>query len=63
MPDLPIKPPNKRVAELMTELTEETFEKFKHEKNFDRARNRMITFLIEELANAKCKIELYENSE
>jgi len=60
MPDTPIKPPNKRVEELTTEITFEVFEKFKHITNKRERDTRTIDYLGKELALAKAKLEVYE---
>jgi hypothetical protein len=58
MPDVPIKPPNKRVDELVTDLTLSVSEMFEDEKILTRRYSKMITYLVRELA--KVKIELDE---
>jgi len=57
MPDPPIKPPNKRVSELTTELTLSVHEKFRHEKDMHNRANEIITYLIKEIAILKAQIE------
>lgn len=59
MPDVPIKPPNKRVDELVTELTLSVSEKFEDEKILIKRYSHMITHLTKELAIALLKIEAY----
>lgn len=61
MPDTPIKPPNKRVEELTTKITFDTFDKFKHITNRQERQQWMIDYLGKELALAWAKIEIYEN--
>lgn len=63
MPNDPIKPPNKRVEELTTKITLETFEKFKHITNKRERDTKMIDYLGKELALAWAKLEIYENKE
>jgi len=58
MPDLPIKPPNKRVDELTTEITLDIFEKFKTESDLQKRNNEIITYLIKQIAILKANTEL-----
>lgn len=57
MPDVPIKPPNKREAELITELTLNISEKFEDEKIILKRYQKMITYLTSELASALIKLD------
>lgn len=59
MPDVPIKPPNKRVDELVTELTLSVSEMFEDEKILVKRYSKMLTHLTKELAIALLKIEAY----
>lgn len=63
MPDTPIMPPNKRVDELTTQITFDTFDKFKHIKRRGERDTAMIDYLGKELALAWAKLEMYENKE
>lgn len=63
MPDVPIKPPNKRVDELVTELTLSVSEKFEDEKILVKRYNKMLTHLTRELAIALLKLEAYEKAD
>jgi len=58
MPDLPIKPPNKRVGGLTTEITLDIFEKFKTESDLQKRNNEIINYLIKQIAILKANIEL-----
>jgi len=60
MPDVPIKPPNKRVDSLTTELTLEVHRLFKDEKDLVKRNNEIITYLIKQLAVTKAILEVYE---
>lgn len=60
MPDVPIKPPNKRVDELVTELTLSVSEMFEDEKILVKRYSKMLTHLTKELAIALLKLEAYE---
>lgn len=62
MPDVPIKPPNKRVDELVTELMLSVSQMFEDEPILLKRYPQMLTYLTRELAIAKLKIEVYENS-
>lgn len=62
MPDVPIKPPNKRVDELVTELTISVSEMFEDEKILVKRYSKMLTHLTKELAIALLKLETYEQA-
>lgn len=62
MPDTPIKPPNKRVDELTTETTIEISELFPDITNVRERQTKIIDYLGKELALARAKIEIYEQS-
>lgn len=62
MPDVPIKPPNKRVDELVTELTLSVSEQFEDEKILVKRYSKMLTHLTKELAIALLKLEAYEKT-
>ena len=62
MPDVPIKPPNKRVDELVTELTLSVSEQFEDEKILVKRYSKMLTHLTKELAIALLKVEAYEEA-
>lgn len=62
MPDVPIKPPNKRVDELVTELTLSVSERFEDEKILTKRYSKMLTHLTRELAIALLKVEAYEQA-
>jgi hypothetical protein len=57
MPDVPIKPPNKKVDEKVTELTLKVSEMFEHEKNFVKRYSQIITYLTRQLAEIQIKLE------
>lgn len=60
MPDDQELPPNKKVNELVTELTLSVSEKFEDEKILVKRYNKMLTHLTRELAIALLKLEAYE---
>jgi len=62
MPDVPIKPPNKRLDELVTELTLSVSEKFEGEKTLVKRYAKMMTHLTRELAIALLKLEEFEKN-
>lgn len=63
MPDDPTLPPNKRVDELVTELTLSVSEMFEDEKILVKRYSKMLTHLTRELAIALLKIEAYKKCE
>jgi hypothetical protein len=60
MPDPPIKPPNKRINELVTEITNVMWGHLKVKEMPKVRDNKMITFLIRKLAILEARIEELE---
>ncbi len=60
MPDIPIKPPNKRIEELTTEITFEAFEKYKYIKNKQERDQWIIDYLGKKLAYSRALCEEYK---
>jgi len=60
MPDKGIKPPNKRVVELIEEVKSDVFSRFENVKSDVISSDKCITYLTNELANARAIIEFYE---
>ncbi len=57
MPDVPIKPPNKRVVQIKDELTAEMWDKFRVNEGEEIRREHERTFLIEKIAELIYVIE------
>jgi len=60
MPDKGIKPPNKRVVELIESIKIEVFSRFENIESEAITSDKCITYLTNELANARAIIEFYE---
>lgn len=60
MPDTPIKPPNKRVDELTTQITSKISKMFPDISNIKERQTKIINDLGKELAIAMALIEEYE---
>lgn len=61
MPNPGTKPPNKRVDEIKTELTAKLWDNFEIKEPKDNRDNKILTFLIAEIAYLKAQNELIFN--
>jgi hypothetical protein len=60
MPDVPIKPINKRIEELITKITQEMWRFFKVKEMPKVKENKVITYLIKKIAELEERIEKLE---
>lgn len=60
MPDVPIKPPNKRVNELVTEITEEMWDTFNLSEHPDIRNEKVISFWIRKIAETRAVNEILQ---
>jgi hypothetical protein len=60
MPDIPIKPPNKRKTELITKITQEMWDFFEVKEMPKVRENKVITYLISKIAELEERIEKLE---
>ena len=58
MPDQPIKPPNKRVAEINSELTDKLWKELKPGEKLDVRNRKEVNYLLHEIAELKAIIEI-----
>lgn len=58
MPDPPIKPPNKRVAEINSELTDKLWKNLKPGEKLDIRTRKEVNYLLHEIAELKAIIEI-----
>lgn len=58
MPDPPIKPPNKRVAEINSELTESLWKELKPGEKLDIRNKKEVNFLLHEIAELRAENEM-----
>lgn len=58
MPDPPIKPPNKRVGEINSELTESLWKELKPGEKLDIRNKKEVNFLLHEIAELRAENEM-----